>query len=98
MDLPHLILLVPSPPHPLQIFSELVYFPLKQTNNQNKDDKQNKQAKKTKTTTKSIKPYLKNYPPWLTILSPLIVIQVVELVRDIVQFFSSTFSGFDIIS
>lgn len=46
MDLPYLILLVPFPPHPLQIFSELVYFPLKQTNNQNKDDKQNKQAKK----------------------------------------------------
>lgn len=46
MDLPHLVLLVPSPPHPLQIFSELVYFPLKQTNNQNKEDKQNKQAKK----------------------------------------------------
>lgn len=46
MDLLHLVLLVPSPPHPLQIFSELVYFPLKQTNNQNKEDKQNKQAKK----------------------------------------------------
>ena len=60
MDLPPLVLLVPSPPHPLEIFSELVYFPLKQTNNQNKEDKQNKQAKKTKKTTKSIKPYLKN--------------------------------------
>ena len=39
MDLPRLVLLVPSPPHPLQIFSELVYFPLKQTNKQkNKDN------------------------------------------------------------
>ena len=64
MDLPRLVLHVPSTqPHPLQIFIELVYFPLKQTNNQNKEDKQNKQAKKTRTTTKSIKPYLKNYPP-----------------------------------
>ena len=48
MDLPPLVLLVPSPPHPLEIFSELVYFPLKQTSNQNKEDKQNKQAKKNK--------------------------------------------------
>lgn len=47
MDLPHLVLLVPSPPHPLQIFSELVYFPWnQQTIKTKKINKTNKQKNK----------------------------------------------------
>ena len=47
MDLPHLVLLVPSPPHPSQIFSELVYFPWnKQTIKTKKINKTNKQENK----------------------------------------------------